>query len=289
MIRSMTGFGSATVEFASKKITIEIRSVNSKFLDLNLRLPSAYKEKEMMLRAELSRLLERGKAEVNFNVESTDVRRTGINRPLAKAYYEEFSSLSKELNLGTTDFLRIILTMPDVMNAESGELNPEEWTAVETGFRKAVENFNSFRKQEGLTLENDMSDRIAAIVIGITELEKHEQPRIDSIRKRLQGTMDEFIQFANIDRNRFEQELIFYIEKLDISEEKVRLRNHCEYFMETIKSDPSAGKKMNFISQEIGREINTIGAKANDANMQRIVVNMKDELEKIKEQSLNIL
>lgn len=285
----MTGFGSATVEFASKKITIEIRSVNSKFLDLNLRLPSIYKEKEMMLRSEISRLLERGKAEVNFNIESTDTRRTGINRSMAKAYYDEFRSLNEELNLNTPDYLRLILAMPDVMNAENGELQEEEWTAVENGFRKAVENFNNYRKQEGSALEKDMGERIDAIVSGILDLEKYESARIDSIRKRLQGTLDEFIQFANIDRNRFEQELIYYIEKLDISEEKVRLRSHCDYFMQTMLNDPSAGKKLNFISQEIGREINTIGAKANDANMQRIVVNMKDELEKIKEQSLNIL
>ncbi len=290
MIRSMTGFGSSTVEFERKKITVEIRSVNSKFLDLNLRLPSVYKEKEMDLRSELSKVIERGKAEVFFSIESPESnRRTGINRDLARAYHDELSSLSTEFNLDTGNLLSLILSMPDVMNSENIELQDGEWDAAHKAFRKALEEFNNFRKTEGAALEKDMEIRIAGILSGIIELEKYEPLRIETIKKRIQGSLEEFIQFANIDRNRFEQELIFYIEKLDVSEEKVRLRSHCDYYIQTMASDPSAGKKLNFISQEIGREINTIGAKANDANMQKIVVNIKDDLEKIKEQSLNIL
>ena len=206
-----------------------------------------------------------------------------------KTYYDDLSALDKEFNLGTTDFMKIILTLPDVMTAETSELNPDEWKAAEVAFRGAGDAFNTYRLTEGSALEKDMVERIDAIRKGVLELEKFEPTRIEAIKKRLQSSLEEFIQASNIDRNRFEQELIFYIEKLDVSEEKVRLRSHCDYFIKTLQTDSSAGKKLAFITQEIGREINTIGSKANDAEMQKVVVNMKDELEKIKEQSMNIL
>ncbi|MBL0104782.1 MAG: YicC family protein [Bacteroidetes bacterium] len=290
MIRSMTGFGTAAIEFQNKTITVEIKSVNSKFMDLGLRLPSQYKEKEMEVRTEFSRLIERGKAEVSISVDSQEaLKKTNINHQLVKAYFEELSKLDKELGLNTPNFLQIILPLPEVLSTDRVSLNEEEWKAVYSVIIKAEEAFQNFRKEEGKALQRDLEARINSIRTGLKEIETFEGGRIDVVRKRLQSNLEEFIQVNNIDRNRFEQELIFYIEKFDISEEKVRLTSHCDYFIKTMKSDPSAGKKLSFIAQEIGREINTIGSKANDADMQKAVVVIKDELEKIKEQVLNVL
>ena len=290
MIRSMTGFGSAAIDFQNKTISVEIKSVNSKFMDLNLRLPSIYKEKEMELRTELARFIERGKCEVSFSIESQEAaKKTTINRQLAKAYFEELKSLDAELNLSTPNYLQIILPLPDVMMNDKTILSDEEWLAVSQVMKMASDAFQNFRTNEGAALQKDIEGRIAAITEGLKEISKYESGRIDIVRKRLQSNLEEFIQVNNIDRNRFEQELIFYIEKFDISEEKVRLKSHCDYFLKTMKEDPSAGKKLSFIAQEIGREINTIGSKANDADMQKAVVVIKDELEKIKEQVLNIV
>jgi uncharacterized protein (TIGR00255 family) len=290
MIRSMTGFGSAAVEFQQKTISVEIKSINSKFFDLILRLPPFYREKEMELRTELSRAVERGKVEVTFNIETQEVnKKTNINMSLIKAYHDEFKKIDSELKISTPNYLQIILTMPDVMINEKMVLAEEEWKAASKALMLAIENFQKFRKAEGGTMEKDIRQRIKSIVKGIKDLEKFENERINTVRKRLQSSLEEFIQVNNIDRNRFEQELIFYIEKFDLSEEKVRLNSHCEYFLLTIDEEGSSGKKLAFITQEIGREINTIGSKANDADIQKIVVFMKDELEKIKEQVLNIL
>ena len=290
MIRSMTGFGNATAEYKQKVISVEIRSVNSKFFDLLLKLPQAYKEKEMELRTELARIIERGKVEVVFNVESQEVvRKSSIDKVLAKAYYTELKNLDTELKNETTNYLQLILTFPDVLVSEKLVLSEEEWSAATQALSLALKSFQQFRINEGKALEKDMKQRIASISRGLKQLEEFEKPRIENVRQRLKSGLEEFIQANNIDRNRLEQELIFYIEKFDISEEKVRLNSHCDYFLETIKEEASPGKKLSFIGQELGREINTIGSKANDANMQKHVVMMKDELEKIKEQVLNIL
>lgn len=290
MIRSMTGFGTAAIDFQNKIISVEIKSVNSKFMDLNLRLPSAYKEKEMELRTELARFIERGKCEANFSVESQEAaKKTTINRQLAKSYFEELKTLDAELGITTPNYLQIILPLPDVMMNDKTILSEEEWQAVNKAVKLALESFQKFRENEGAALQKDIEQRLKNILSGLSEIEKFEGGRIETVRKRLQSNLEEFIQVNNIDRNRFEQELIFYIEKYDISEEKVRLKSHCDYFVKTMKEDPSAGKKLSFIAQEIGREINTIGSKANDADMQKAVVIIKDELEKIKEQVLNVL
>ncbi len=290
MIRSMTGFGTSAIDFENKTITVEIKSVNSKFMDLNLRLPSVYKEKEMELRTELSRSIERGKCDVAFSIESQEAaKKTTINRPLAKAYFEELKMLDAELGISTPNYLQIILPLPDVMMNDKSVLSESEWKAVQQAMKQASDAFQKFRANEGAALQKDVEQRLKNILDGLKEIEKFEGGRIETVRKRLQLNLEEFIQLNNIDRNRFEQELIFYIEKYDISEEKVRLKSHCDYFVKTMKEDPSAGKKLSFIAQEIGREINTIGSKANDADMQRSVVIIKDELEKIKEQILNVL
>ena len=290
MIRSMTGFGASAVEFQQKIISVEIKSVNSKFFDLTLRLPPFYREKEIELRTDLARLIERGKTEVTFNIESQESnKKTNFNKPLVKAYFEEFKIIDSELNISTPNYLQLIMMMPDVMINEKMVLSDEEWNASVSALKLAMKAFNSFRENEGSVMEKDLRGHIKAISTGAKELSKYENTRIETVRKRLKGSLEEFIQLNNIDRNRLEQELIFYIEKFDISEEKVRLNSHCEYFLQTLKEDSSAGKKLSFIAQEIGREINTIGSKANDAEMQKNVVILKDELEKIKEQVLNIL
>jgi uncharacterized protein (TIGR00255 family) len=290
MIRSMTGFGSASVEFQQKIISVEIKSVNSKFFDLTLRLPQVYREKEMEVRTELARFIERGKSEVNFAIESQDgTKKSNINMPLFKSYYDELKKIDSEHQLGTTNYLQLILAIPEVMVTEKIVLTEEEWKAASNALALAMKKFQGFRQNEGNALEQDMLEKISGIKKGIRELEKYEAPRISSIRKKLQSGLEEFIQANNIDKNRFEQELVFYMEKFDISEEKVRLASHCDYFLHTMKEEHSAGKKLSFIAQEIGREINTIGSKANDADMQKIVVILKDELEKIKEQVLNVL
>ena len=286
----MTGFGASAVEFQQKIISVEIKSVNSKFFDLTLRLPPFYREKEIELRTDLARSIERGKTEVTFNIESQESnKKTNFNKPLVKAYFEEFKIIDSELNISTPNYLQLIMMMPDVMINEKMVLSDEEWNASASALKLAMKAFNSFRENEGSVMEKDLREHIKAISTGVKELSKYENTRIETVRKRLKGSLEEFIQLNNIDRNRLEQELIFYIEKFDISEEKVRLNSHCEYFLQTLKEDSSAGKKLSFIAQEIGREINTIGSKANDAEMQKNVVILKDELEKIKEQVLNIL
>ena len=290
MIRSMTGYGIAATEYQQKNISVEIKSVNSQFFDLTLRLPNAYREKEMELRTELARFIERGKAEVAITIETQEVnKKANINKPLLKAYFDEIKKIDDELKLNTPNFLQIILTMPDVLVSEKIVLEESEWNAALISLREAMNRFQSFREAEGDSAGKDLIDRITAIEKGMADLFKYENGRIELVRKRLQGNLEEFIQVNNIDRNRLEQELIFYIEKYDISEEKVRLKSHCDYFLKTLKEENSGGKKLSFIAQEIGREINTIGSKANDADMQQIVVVMKDELEKIKEQVLNVL
>lgn len=291
MIRSMTGFGSASIQVGNKTILAEIKSVNSKFFDLSLRLPSAFREKELEIRAELNRTIERGKVECTVSIESPEAqRRASFNVDLLKAYHEELKNVQRSLNIQDgTDMLRTLLTMPDVMVTEKNGMSEEDWNTLQQVLANAVKSFDSFRKKEGATLKVDLEQRIKAIQENMAKLEPFEKNRIEQVRKKLQTSLEEFIQVSEIDRNRFEQELIYYLEKLDITEEKVRLSSHCTYFLKTMNEEVSSGKKLSFIAQEIGREINTIGSKSNEAAMQMIVVDMKDDLEKVKEQVLNII
>lgn len=287
----MTGFGSASVQVGNKTILVEIKSVNSKFFDLNLRLPSVFRDKDLELRTELNRAIERGKVECTVVVESPDTnRRASFNMELLASYHKDLKAVQKKLKLkDTPDLLRMLLNMPDVLVSEKQSAEPAEWEALQEAVSKAVSSFNSFRKKEGKTLSKDLEERVKSIISLKEQLTPFEKSRIESVRKRLRQSLEEIMQANEIDRNRFEQELIFYLEKLDVTEEQVRLASHCDFFLKTMKDEESSGKKLSFIAQEIGREINTIGSKANDADMQRMVVAMKDELEKVKEQVLNII
>lgn len=291
MIKSMTGYGKADCEFQHKKITIEIKSLNSKQLDLNLKIPSFYKEKEFDIRNELSRELERGKVDFFINTEQNNEESvTNINTGIIKSYYNQIVSLSKEMELEVpSDIMNTLLRLPDALKADKMEITEEEWRALLQCIRKALVSLNEFRGQEGDALAKDLISRIENINKYSADLAQFENQRIEKIKQRIRFNLEESSVKEKIDENRLEQEFIFYVEKLDITEEKVRLANHNKYFIETMKDTESPGKKLGFITQEIGREINTIGSKANDADMQKIVVNMKDELEKIKEQINNVL
>jgi uncharacterized protein (TIGR00255 family) len=287
MIKSMTGFGKHVSELADKKITVEVRSLNSKQLDLNVRIPGLYREKELELRSEIGRTVERGKVDISIYSESISVEKSvTINKSLALNYYNELQALSGELGEVPRDYLSIIVKMPDVLRPERQELDEKEWAGVKAAVDKALQAFNKFREDEGRVLQKEFEERLNNIVTLLDEVTVLDQQRMPAVRERLQKAVDELSE--KIDQNRFEQELIYYIEKLDITEEKLRLRTHCEYFLNTMK-EASSGRKLGFITQEIGREINTIGSKANDAGIQKLVVRMKDELEKLKEQLLNVL
>jgi len=291
MIRSMTGYGKAECLLADKKLTIEIKSLNSKQLDVNTRLPSLYKEKEINIRQVIASELERGKVECSFYYELSGEAVSGtINEPVVKDYYQQLYRISGELGLqASLELLSTVMRMPDTIRTEKPELQETEWTLVEAALREALEQVNIFRKQEGESLDEDLRQRADAITRKLKEVELYEKERIDQVRERIGKHLEEFGLKESVDENRFEQELIYYIEKLDVSEEKVRLANHCKYFMETLEDSGPAGKKLGFISQEMGREINTLGSKANHKELQKLVVEMKDELERIKEQILNVL
>jgi len=289
MIKSMTGFGKASVEADDRIITVEIRSLNSKGADISLRVPSAYRNYELDLRNELSKQLERGKIDLSINVESKQAETpVEINIPLAKSYYNQLKNLAIALNEPVTDPIYQLLKFPDVLKTERKEADEKEWSQIKSCVNKAVEQLNSFRDKEGKSLEIDFETRLKKIDAALEEVKKLDVVRLKNIKDRIRNNLTDVVGKEKIDENRFEQELIYYIEKLDINEEKVRLKTHLDYFMETC-AENSPGRKLNFISQEIGREINTIGSKANDAGMQKLVVMMKDELEKIKEQASNVL
>lgn len=291
MIKSMTGFGKSTAEIPGKKVVVEIRSLNSKSLDLNLRLPYIYKDKELELRNEISKQVERGKVDLTVYTEAIqETLPVAINKSLAKIYYKELKVLSEELADNSSDLLSLVIKMPDVMKAEKEaiELDPAEWQEIKKTVDSAIGAFQKFRLDEGKTLANEFQSRIGIISGLLTEVLQLDGLRIDNIRARIKNNLTEILDKEKIDNNRFEQELIYYIEKLDITEEKLRLKTHLDYFKATM-NEPGSGRKLGFISQEIGREINTIGSKANDAGIQKLVVQMKDELEKIKEQLLNVL
>ena len=286
MIQSMTGYGKAVAECSDKKITIEIRSLNSKSLDINTRLPFLYKEKELEIRKILSEKLQRGKIDFSVLTEATAANKAQqINPEIIKAYISEFKQIVPEAS--DAELLAIVMRLPDVMAFTCKELDEDEWKIFTNLMQDAIENLNQFRIKEGKVLETEFVQRIQSILNLLIQVEPFEKERIGNLKERFQKNLEELS--SEYDENRFEQELIYYLEKLDITEEKVRLKNHCEYFLETLEKEEFNGKKLGFISQEIGREINTLGSKSNHSEMQKIVVQMKDELEKVKEQALNIL
>lgn len=291
MIKSMTGYGIGTRDNQKVKYTVEIKSLNSKFLELNLRLPKAFSDKELILRGECSRLIERGKVNIAVGVEYIDqtAGAATINAALLKNYYRQLNTIADDLNTEKSSLFEMALNMPEVISHNEEEADEEEATLLMGAFQEAVAQLNKFRADEGLVLKEDLSTRAQDIQHLLAEVEAVETDRIPLIRDRISQYLDEAVGKEHVDMNRFEQELIFYIDKLDITEEKVRLRSHCNYFLQALEDADANGKKLGFISQEMGREINTLGSKANHAGIQQVVVRMKEELEKIKEQLLNVL
>lgn len=285
MIQSMTGYGKEVVQLPSKTITIEIKSLNSKGLDLNTRVPSAYREKELEIRDLLAKSLQRGKVDFSLYIEITGEEvTTQLNEGVVKQYIKQLANV---VNGDAVELLKMAVRMPDALKTEREEIDEKEYKAILKGMDQALEAINKYRTDEGLVLENDFLERAKTISKLLDDVIAIDPERIDAVKERLRKAVSEIKE--KVDENRFEQELIYYLEKYDITEEKVRLKNHLEYFEESLKSHDSNGKKLGFITQEIGREINTIGSKANYAPMQQVVVQMKDELEKIKEQALNVL
>lgn len=291
MIYSITGYGKAVKELPNKKVTVEVKSLNSKQLDLAMRLPSLYREKELDLRSYVAGRVGRGKVDFAIFCEAQQSERVAhIDKDAVRQYFEQLKEMRNEMGMdGTTDYMRIILTLPDVVRDERPELDEREWDEVMEAVAEATDNFIAFRQQEGKALEADLETRLGLIENYLLEVPKYEKERVEKIRGRIVANLDEVIAKDKVDSNRLEQELIYYIEKLDINEEKVRLANHLRYFRETMGHEANGGKKLGFIAQEMGREINTLGSKANQADLQKLVVMMKDELEKIKEQVLNVL
>ena len=294
MIKSMTGYGKATAGITGRNLTIEIKTLNSKQLDLNLKIPGYLREKEFEIRSALTQSLERGKVEFMVATEVTGENMSfGINHGLAKKYHAEILDLANDLGIEPNgDLLSFLIKMPDVIETSRDEINENDWKAISACISEAIRLTDFFRTEEGKILESDMLLRVQTILQLLEAITPFEKQRIIAVRERMNR---EFAKYSDdssgpvTDQNRLEQELIYYLEKLDITEEKVRLLKHCEYFLETLHEEGAQGKKLGFVTQEMGREINTIGSKANDADIQRIVVQMKDELEKIKEQLGNIL
>ena len=290
MIQSMTGFGKVTAELPSKKVTVEIKALNSKQLDLSTRIPSIYKDKEMELRSLLLQSLERGKVEFNIFIEyiGKDTP-TQINLAAVENYYNQIKEIAEKLNISVpNDWFQTLLRMPDAIKSETVEPDESEWEVVLETVKDAIKHLCDFRIQEGAMLQKLFEQKIANIATLLKEVEKYEGERIEKIKARIMDNLQKIAE-KDYDKNRFEQEMIYYIEKLGVNEEKNRLDNHLKYFISTMESGHGQGKKLGFIAQEMGREINTLGSKSNHAEMQKIVVQMKDELEQIKEQVLNVL
>lgn len=286
MINSMTGFGKATLQLPNKKITVEVKSLNSKNLDLNVRLPQSYREKELELRNVIATILERGKVDFSIFVEITaEETSSKINAPIVLSYIEQMKNIIPDAD--ATELMKMAVRMPDALKIERQEIDENEWQSIQNVIKDALKYINEFRNQEGGKLENDFRLRIENIRRYMNEAVALDPERIATVKERLRNNLVELQ--ANVDENRFEQEIIYYLEKLDITEEKVRLTNHLDYFIETIEGTEANGRKLGFIAQEMGREINTMGSKSNHSEMQKLVVQMKDELEKIKEQVLNVL
>ncbi|MEM7103150.1 MAG: YicC/YloC family endoribonuclease [Bacteroidota bacterium] len=293
MLQSMTGYGRAEQEFENRAIIVELKSLNSKFLDLKVRIPQGYREKDMEIRKIASTSIMRGKVDLILDIKYLDASDEMVfNRDLFKRYYKELLDTTKELNPGNIgDITQSVMRLPNILMPSDDVVNEGEWEVVKDVLGKAINKLNEFRKTEGQSMEDDFRIRVNSILDLLHRVEPFESPRIDKLRKRFRQNLEDLTQKGNIDENRFEQEVIYYIEKMDITEEKVRLEQHCQYFLEQLDANNGEpkGRKLNFISQEMGREINTLGAKANSADIQRLVVLMKDELEKIKEQTANVL
>lgn len=291
MIKSMTGFGKAECELSDRKVIIEIKTLNSKSLDIYTKIPGMYREKELEIRNELSKILQRGKIEFVLYYEYTnESKATTINSAVVKSYINQLSLLAKDLNISSKDqLLQIAMRLPDTLNTEREEINENDWKLVLETIVKAINQVDKFRIQDGNQLKEEFNNRIDLIEKYKNDVVPFEKARIEKLKIKLKENLRAWLDEKDIDKNRFEQEIIYYLEKIDISEEKARLSNHCKYFKEVMDDVEPSGKKLGFITQEIGREINTLGSKANDSDIQKIVVLMKDELEKIKEQVLNIL
>lgn len=290
MILSMTGFGKSTTEINGKKITAEIKSLNSKQMDLSVRIPQQLRERELALRSLVAKKLERGKVDLTITLESiTNDVPVSINKTLAGQYKLQIEQMSQELNIPLpTDWYATLLRLPDVLKQDTAETDEKELSALDSVVESAIEHLIEFRTQEGKRLESFFKEKIACIQALLDEVPQYEEERIVKIKGRIQEALEK-LENVDYDRNRFEQEMIFYIEKLDITEEKIRLQNHLDYFLATMANGSGQGKKLGFISQEMGREINTMGSKANNAELQKVVVKMKDQLEQIKEQVLNVM
>jgi uncharacterized protein (TIGR00255 family) len=291
MIKSMTGYGKAIAETPQKKITIEIKSLNSKQLDLNTKLPWLYKEKEPEIRNIISQRLDRGKIDFSIFCDTLDGEvATVINKSAVRNYYNQFKEIAAELKIDLDDqIFSAIMKLPDTLKAEKPEISETEWENVKNQILESVAMLDLYRIEEGNSIMTDLKKCISKILSLLETVETFELGRITKIKEKLMSLLEDNLGTEKVDKNRFEQEIIYYIEKYDINEEKVRLKTHCDYFIETLKTPSPNGKILNFIAQEIGREVNTIGSKANDASIQKLVVMMKDELEKIKEQTLNVL
>lgn len=287
----MTGYGKAEFESGNKKITLEVKSLNSKQLDINSRIPMLYREKDIVIRKEISEKLIRGKIDLSMYIENLGTESNSvINEDIVISYYKQLKNIQNKLDLPVSErIISSIMRLPDSVKTVYEELDEKEWEIIFSKIQQVIEAVNEFRIQEGSALEKDIRSNINAIQQLLNQIEPFESKRIENIKTRIEDNLREISTNNNIDKNRFEQEMIYYLEKLDINEEKVRLSNHCQYFLETLDNKNDVGKKLGFIAQEIGREINTIGSKANESNIQRIVVQMKDSLERIKEQSLNVL
>ena len=292
MIQSMTGYGKATAELSDKKINVEIKSLNSKAMDLSTRIAPLYREKEIEIRNEIAKALERGKVDFSLWIDKKDACEliTPINQDVVVAYYERIRTISETTGIpAPEDWFSTLLRMPDVMTKNDiQELSEEEWKAVHATVLQAIRNLVDFRIQEGAALEKKFREKISNIAKLLTSVDPYEKERVEKIKERITDALEKTIS-VDYDKNRLEQELIYYIEKLDINEEKQRLSNHLKYFINTMEDGSGQGKKLGFIAQEMGREINTLGSKSNHAEMQKIVVHMKDELEQIKEQVLNVM
>ena len=290
MLRSMTGYGKAECELSQKKVTIEIKSLNSKQMDLNTRISLVFREKDLEIRRELSDKLVRGKVDFILYTESLgEDAATKINSGIVKSYYRQLEQLSSELHIPLNDsILQAILALPEVVKNEREELNDQEWKTILVKIAEAIGALDGFRIQEGAILKQDLIFNVHSITSLLSEVDQYEEERVTRIKDKIyEGLKD--ISIEQINENRLEQEMIFYLEKMDVNEEKVRLLNHCNYFLETMELPEPVGKKLGFIAQEIGREVNTLGSKANHLEMQKLVIQMKDSLEKIKEQLLNVL
>ena len=291
MIQSMTGFGKVTAELPTKKVTVEIKALNSKQLDLSTRIPSIYKEKEMQIRSRLLQTLERGKVDFAIYIEYIGKEASSqINQEAVMSYFAQLKELSDKLGISAPsswDELQLVLRMPDVIKTDPVEVDEDECNVVKQAIDEAIQHLCDFRIQEGAMLQKLFTQKVSNIAALLNDVEPYEKERIEKIKGRILDNLEKLA--VDYDKNRFEQEMIYYIEKLDVNEEKNRLDNHLKYFLETMETGHGQGKKLGFIAQEMGREINTLGSKSNHADMQKIVVRMKDELEQIKEQVLNVL